>query len=61
VALKYCASATWIACRLFVERERLAASRHLLDGWDEQGDEDRDDRDHDEQLDEGESGFALGA
>ena len=34
---------------------------HLLDGRDEQPDEDRDDRDHDEQLDERESGFALGA
>jgi hypothetical protein len=34
---------------------------HFLDGREQQADEDRDDRDHDEQLDEGESGFALRA
>ena len=31
-----------------------------LDRWQEQGDQDRDDRDHDEQLDHGEAGKGSG-
>ena len=46
--------------RLFVQFMRLAASRSILDGGQQQADEHRDDGDHHQQLDQREAAASPG-